>query len=61
MREYRPKEKENGWQVSHTNMNWLVSTLSEVNDYLRAKNPNIFGLVEMKLSDYEDVPVAEGE
>ena len=53
------KDKENGWFVSYTNINGLVSTLPEISDYLRAKKSDIFGLVEMKLSDSEDVPVGE--
>ena len=53
------KEKENGLLVSYTNMNGLVSTLSIINDYLRVKKPDIFGLVETKQSDSDDVPVGE--
>ena len=61
VREDSSKENEKGWQVSYTNINGLVSTLTEVNDYLRAKKPDILGLVETKLSDSEDVPVGEGQ
>ena len=41
IREDTSKEKENGWRVSYTNINGLVSTLSEINDYLRVKKPDI--------------------
>ena len=37
------------------------STLSEINDYLRTKKPDIFGLVETKLRDSENVLVGEGQ
>ena len=35
----------------------IVSTLSEINDYLRTKKPNILSLVETKVNDSENVPV----
>ena len=38
-----------------------MSTLSEINNYLRAKKPDILGLVETKQSDSEEVPVGEGQ
>ena len=38
-----------------------MSTLSEINDYLRTKKPDIFSLVETKLNDSENVPVREGQ
>ena len=47
--------------VSYTNINGLVSTLSEINDYLRAKKPYIFSFVATRLSNSEDVPVREGQ
>ena len=53
------KEKENEWLVTYTDVNGIVSTLSEINDYLRTKKPDIFSLDETKLSDSEDVPVGE--
>ena len=34
-----------------------VSTLSEINYYLRTKKPDLFSLVETKLNDPEDVPL----
>ena len=53
------KEKEKEWLVLYTNINRLVSTLSDINDYLRTKKPDIFSLIETKLNDSEDVPVGE--
>ena len=38
-----------------------MSTLSEINDYLRTKKLVMFSLVETKLNDSEDVPVGEGQ
>ena len=36
-------------------VNGLVSTSSEVNNYLRANKSDIIGLVEIKLSDSEEI------
>ena len=55
------KDEEKEWLVSYTNTNELMSTLSERNDFLRAKKPDIFSLVETKLNDSEDVSVREGK
>ena len=38
-----------------------MSILSEIDDYLRTKKPDIFSLVETKLNDSEDVPIGEGQ
>ena len=55
------KEKEKEWLISYTNINGIVSILSEIIDYLRTKKPDIFSLLETKLNDSEDVPVGEGQ
>ena len=51
--------KKNEWLVSYTNINGQVLTLSEINDNLRTKKPDLFSLVETKLNDSGDVPVGE--
>ena len=49
------KEGGNGWKVSYTNINGLMSALTELNDYLRERKPDILGLVETKLSDSVEI------
>ena len=61
VRKNSAKEKEKEWFVSYTNINGLVLTLSEINNYLRTKKPDMFSLLETKLNDSEDVPVRKGQ
>ena len=45
------REKEKKWLVSYTYVNGLVSTLSEINNYLGTNKPVMFSLVKTKLND----------
>jgi len=56
------KERDSGWKVTYTNINGIVSALTELNDYLREKKPDILVLVETKLSDSVEVlSIGEGQ
>jgi len=62
MHNHSLKEGDSGWKVTYTNINGIVSALTELNDYLRERKPDILGLVETKLSDSVEIQgIGEGQ
>ena len=59
--QFKGKGKEKEWIALYIYINEIVSTLSEINYYMRTKKSDIFSLVETKLNDFENVLVKEGQ
>ncbi len=43
--------KNKKWTVAYTNINGLISTLRELNNYIKIKQPDIMGITEVKLNE----------
>ncbi len=55
-------EREGGaWTVAYTNVDGLVSVMDEVNEFIRANEPDIMAMVETKLRDSETPNLGGGK
>ena len=49
------------WSVAYTNINGIISTLQELNKYIKEMQPDIMGITEVKLYEpVENLKIAEG-
>ncbi len=47
------------WTVAYTNVDGLVSVMDEVNEFIKANEPDIMALVETKLRDDKCVETSQ--